>query len=196
MYRFIESICCKNGRPQLLKLHQQRLKRTFQTYFSDSMPHDLRHIFEHVPSDTKYKCRVEYDASNIDIDFIPYINPRVNSLQVIVDDEINYDFKSADRSGLTDLFNRRKEADDIMIIKNGRITDSYFANLAFYDGIDWWTPKFPLLNGVKRQNLLDTGSIKEKDVFVDELGDFQTISLINAMNDLGDLTVSTSDVMV
>ncbi|MEO9850708.1 MAG: aminotransferase class IV [Reichenbachiella sp.] len=160
------------------------------------MPHDLRHIFEHVPSDTKYKCRVEYDATNIDIDFIPYINPRVNSLQVIVDDEINYDFKSADRSGLTDLFNRRKEADDIMIIKNGRITDSYFANLAFYDGIDWWTPKFPLLNGVKRQNLLDTGSIKEKDVFVDELGDFQTISLINAMNDLGDLTVSTSDVMV
>lgn len=196
MFRFIESICCTRGKAQHLDLHQQRVNRTFQRFFPQTRMLNLDKIVEKIPTDIRYKCRVEYDAFGFDIDYIPYAKPTIDSLQVLVSDKINYDFKSADRDELTHLFNQRKEADDIMIVKNGQLTDSYFANLVFYDGVDWWTPKSPLLNGIKRQSLLDLGWIKERNIFVEDLGGFQTVSLINAMNDLGDLTVPVTEVKV
>lgn len=42
-----------------------------------------------------------------------------------------------------------------------------------------------LLRGTMRQSLLDTGQLVERDIRVDEWGQYEKVSLINAMTPLG-----------
>ena len=71
-------------------------------------------------------------------------------------------------------------------IKNGLVTDTSFSNVLLYNGIDYFTPKTPLLVGTKRSLLLSQGLIKEKDIDVAQLSDYQHIILINAMMGIAD----------
>ncbi len=70
------------------------------------------------------------------------------------------------------------------------ITDSCFANVAFYDGSTWMTPRSPLLQGVRRRYLLENKKIILMDIGLADLKGFREISLINAMNGLGDVVVN------
>ena len=88
------------------------------------------------------------------IEFEPYVRPAVRSLKVVLSDSISYGYKSADRSALDHLFQLRGECDDILIVKKGCVTDSYYANVAFWDGKHWFTPDTPLLPGTMRASLL------------------------------------------
>ena len=58
------------------------------------------------------------------------------------------------------LIEKRKHADDIIIVKNGLVTDSFYANLAFLKNGIWFTPETPLLLGVQRQFLLSQKTIQ------------------------------------
>jgi len=78
----------------------------------------------------------------------------------------------------------RRECDDILIVKNGCLADSYFANVALWDGAGWATPDTPLLPGTMRASLLAAGQITEKHILAEHLDHYQTIRLINAMNSL------------
>ena len=62
------------------------------------------------------------------------------------------------------MFLIRQDKDDILIVKNGLLTDTSIANIALYDGNDWYTPLHPLLKGTKRAELLDKGVLKEKEI--------------------------------
>jgi 4-amino-4-deoxychorismate lyase len=75
-------------------------------------------------------------------------------------------------------------ADDILIIKNGFITDTSFSNIAFFDGTQWFTPFTYLLNGTQRQHLLRQGAIVETEITPSDLKQFRYAKLINAMLDL------------
>jgi 4-amino-4-deoxychorismate lyase len=67
-------------------------------------------------------------------------------LQLVTDNEIEYTHKTTDRNALNRLFEQRKKADDIIIVKNGQLTDSLFANLVFESHTgELFTPKNPLL---------------------------------------------------
>ena len=66
---------------------------------------------------------------------------------------MNYDLKYFDRKIFDDL-KKNIKADDILIIKNGFITDTSIANILFFDGKKWITPKKPLLKGTVRERLL------------------------------------------
>lgn len=189
MCRFIESICCLEGEAQLIDLHQERVNRTFLKFFPQYTPIKLSDIVQNIPAKGKYKCRVEYSFELHSIEFIFYQTPSIQSLQVLQSDSIEYEYKSTKREDLDSIFEQRGLADDIIIVKNGRVTDSYFANLVFFDGKKWWTPDRPLLQGIKRQSLINLGMLKTKKIFKKDLSTFQKVSLINAMLDLGEVEV-------
>ncbi|WP_422359354.1 aminotransferase class IV [Reichenbachiella sp.] len=190
MSQFIESICCIDGELQLLELHQARVNRAFFTnYGLLARPMKLSKIIRNIPRKGTYKCRVVYDKENFDCTFKPYQKPKVGSLQLVEGGDIDYKFKYTNRSGLDELFAQRKEADDIIIVKNGCITDSHFANLAFYDGEEWWTSDQPLLEGVRRQSLIDQRQLQVRQISIQDLASFEKCCLINAMLDLGQIEI-------
>ena len=128
-----------------------------------------------------FKCRIEYAQQIEKIEFLPYDIRPVRSLQIVEGRDIDYRFKYTDRFPLLLLFEKRKHADDILIIKNELVTDSYYANLAFLKKGIWYTPEMPLLNGVRRQFLISQGVIKPEKITRKDLPGFEKIRLFNAM---------------
>lgn len=193
MSQFIETICIADGVVQNLGYHQNRLEKTFACFFS-SPPFKLAEYIKGTPSKGKQKCRVVYSETEIHVDISPYPTRQISSLKLVCDHDIAYPYKYQDRSALDQLFSQRQHCDDIIIVKDGLCTDSYFANLAFFDGVQWITPKNPLLPGTKRQKLLDHGLIKSGDIAVKALDSYSKVSLINAMLDLGEVEVLVDNI--
>jgi 4-amino-4-deoxychorismate lyase len=84
--------------------------------------------FLHIPEECRqglFKCRVTYGPDIESIEFEPYRKRTVRSLKLVVSDEIEYSFKFKDRSALEALFAQRGDCDDIIIVKNGLVTDSF-----------------------------------------------------------------------
>ena len=57
------------------------------------------------------------------------------------------------------------------------------ANIAFFDGVDWISPKKPLLKGTTRARLLKERKLILKDIRKDDLKAFTKAALMNAMID-------------
>lgn len=108
--------------------------------------------------------------------------PRIiESLKLVYDDAISYLHKFEDRSQLDKDFEQRGECDDVLIVKNGMVTDSWQANIVFRKGGEWFTPLPGLLKGTMRESLLDEGRIQEREIYVDEIREFDAFRLINAL---------------
>jgi 4-amino-4-deoxychorismate lyase len=129
------------------------------------------------------------------VEFSVYHLPKIQSLKLVVNDEIDYHHKFADRSEIQKLFEKRGLADDILIIKNGLITDSSYTNILFFDGEYWLTPKQPLLMGVQRAVLIHAKKIIPTEIRPADLVHFTKARLINAMirfEDELDLSIRTN----
>lgn len=185
MSQFIETICVENKSCLHLEWHEQRLNETRHAFFDDLPAIELKSVISLPKSltDAVYKCRIVY-SSNIElITYDPYVLRNIQSLQLVEDDAMDYSFKFEDRA----LFNRHlihKTADEILIIKNGFVTDTSFSNIVFFDGMRWLTPFTYLLNGTQRQRLLQLGAISEAEIKSSDLKHFRFAKLINAMLDL------------
>lgn len=136
-----------------------------------------------------------YGWELLQVEFLPYTPRPIRSLKLVADDAIDYAWKSEDRSALEHLFAQKGACDDILIVKNGLLTDSSYSNLAFYDGEVWFTPEMPLLQGVQRERLLQEEQIIAASIRVEDLNCFSQIALINAMLQLGDCVVDVADVI-
>lgn len=185
MCRFIETMCIKNGEIDLICFHNKRLNETRFEIFGEKAPLNILDFVDMSPNDHKgtYKCRILYDKKITDIQITDYTPRKISSLQLVYCDNIEYRYKAEDRSVLGRLYEQRKEADDIVIVKNGFITDTSYSNLVFYDGSNWFTPSEPLLNGVQRQFLLSSGKVKARSITPADLPYFESARLINAMLD-------------
>jgi 4-amino-4-deoxychorismate lyase len=86
-----------------------------------------------------------------------------------------------DRSGLADLFAQRGTYDDVLLVQNGYITDSYYCNVAAWDGKAWRTPARPLLAGTQRAQLLAKGTLQPADIHHNDLKNFEKLALFNAL---------------
>lgn len=148
----------------------------------------------HLKKNQLYKCRILYDTQIHKIEFVPYTFKIINSLQLVHVHHLDYSHKFADRSALQSLLQKKGKADEILIVQNGFITDTSYSNVAFFDGLQWFTPAKPLLRGTKRAALLEQKKIIEADIRVEDLKDFQKMQLINAMIDWGDFTLSLKSV--
>lgn len=185
MSLFLESIKVKHKQFFNLDLHQQRMNDTRKAFFGVQDDLDLHQIVQ-LPdflTDALYKCRVLYAEKIEKIEFQPYQVRKIASLKLIECHTIDYHLKYADRQLLNDLFAQKGDCDDILIVRNGLITDTSYTNVAFWNGKNWLTPAKPLLNGIQRQKLLQENKIITADLGVEDLKYFQKAKLFNAMLD-------------
>jgi len=175
---FLETIKIDKGKAFYLSYHQERMDKTIGV----SGKYNLKKMINPPSDSILYRCRIVYDMNSIDISYHPYKKRDIKSLKLIESD-IVYDKKYADRLDLDKLFKQRGACDDILIVKDSIIQDTTIANVAFFDGIQWLTPKSPLLNGTTRTRLLKSGFLVEKDIRKDEIYSYKKLALMNAMID-------------
>jgi 4-amino-4-deoxychorismate lyase len=163
------------------------MNRTRRELFHSSDEINLSNIIK-IPdalSSALYKCRVIYTNTIHDIEFHAYRIKPVNALKVVYDDSIEYEYKFEDRRDLLKHIDKEGTA-EILIVKNGLITDTSYANIVLSDEIKFITPSRPLLKGTKREKLLGEGGIIEHEIKLSDLNTFKYAYLINAMIDLED----------
>lgn len=183
---FIESIKLKDGVFYNLPLHRERMLRTTSEVFGRKIEFNLSTI--QIPSDAKkglFKCRILYSEELLSIEFQPYFFKEIKSVALVYDNEISYPYKSADRTSFDKLI-RQSGTDEILIVKNDCITDTSISNVVFQNSTGLYTPSTCLLEGVKREFLLEKGVIEEKDIRLQDLKSYDTMYLINAMIDMED----------
>jgi 4-amino-4-deoxychorismate lyase len=177
--KLLETIKALDGKILHVNYHQERLNRSMETLGYDSC-YELKTLLQ-APKRGVYRCRVVYDNTDINIQYLPYTTKKMRSLKVVHDDTIEYALKYEKRDTLNRLFKQKGACDDVLIIKNGYITDTTIANIALFDGKNWLTPKKPLLKGTTRQRLLENGILIEKDIRLVDLKSFQQYAIFNAL---------------
>lgn len=175
----LETIKCEDGIIDNLTYHQERLERSRRELFGFTDPLELSSILK-PPSHGLYRCRVLYSKTIESVEYIPYTPKLFNTLQIVAS-SITYDYKYANRRELESLLHTYPHADDIIIEKNGLITDTTIANLAFFDGEKWVTPKEPLLQGTMRAKLIDEGFLHTETIRSEQISSYEQVALINAM---------------
>ncbi len=189
--KLLETIKIEDRIPRNLLYHNERMNSSRSRLFASVREIDLCNEIA-VPDYAWpgiWKCRIVYAEEIESIEFTPYAIPRVTSLAIVRDDLIEYGHKALDRSAIALCYGRRGSADDVVIVKNGLVTDASFANLAFFDGSAWYTPARPLLEGTKRRSYLEKGILREADIRQADLNRFERVSLVNAMLDLDVVSV-------
>lgn len=192
---FTEVIKLKDGVLYNFEYHKARVERTLTAFGMSQI--DFAMVGDAVPANCSnglYKCRVVYSNKIEKIEFTPYIFRKIETVELVADKNIEYSFKYADRGRLNAL-KAASSFDEIIIVKNGFITDSSYTNLVLKQGKEYFTPKECLLPGTKRQALLDAGIIKLRSIRTCELLAYDSIHFINAMIDLeDDISCSISSV--
>lgn len=187
---FLETIRIENGLPQNLELHQKRLENTV------SLPIDLKkNILVPVAFRTgRVKCRIVYNEEDIqEIKYTHYTPKKINRLKA-VDVDFDYHLKYADRSNIAFAMQQKGDCDDILMIKNGLVTDTSYANVVVKIDDKLWTPSKPLLKGVKRLELLTKGDILEREITLQDMQKVDAIFLINAMLNIGEVEISPHNI--
>lgn len=197
MLRLLETIKVEHHRFYHLNYHSRRLNNSRKALFDK---HDNLNLASelHIPAGLgpeRYKCRVVYGEDIESVEYVPYVLKPVDSLKLVNGANVEYGYKYANRDSLTALHNLRGSCDDVLIAREGFITDTTYANVAFYDGLSWYTPSTVLLEGTCRARLLDEGVLIEAEIRVADLASFQKLALINALIDLGECVIPTSAIV-
>ena len=188
---FLETIKILDGVVLHLEYHQKRLN----TALNSTNRYNLYDLIE-APKNGLYRCRIVYDTKELKIEYLPYTKREIQTLKLVMDDTIEYSKKYANRDEINQLVNQKENCDDILIVQKGLVLDTSVANIAFFDGKEWFTPKTPLLKGTCRARLIDEGKIIEKDISVSEIKCFKKIALMNAMIDFDIIAVDNIEEII
>jgi 4-amino-4-deoxychorismate lyase len=173
--KYFETIRCEDEEVFNLWYHKQRIAKTIGINVN-------LEDYIYPPTQELLKCKFIYDSNlNFEIVYDKYTPKDITTLKIITDDSIEYKFKALNREDIDKLYMRKDEADEIVIVKNGFITDTSIANIAVLIDNIWFTPKHPLLYGTTRARLLDDKILEQKDITVEELLNSKKIALMNAM---------------
>jgi len=190
MHQFLETICIKDGHPLHLDWHQRRVDATLKHFYPSASPDEVSfHLTDilsscDIPAIGIYRCRIVYDINSISVEFFPYEFRPIKSLRLIeAPAGYDYRYKYADRKVLDELFNQRRDADDILIISDGWITDTSIANIAFRKGDRWYTPSMPLLAGTTWKRLVAAGVLIPRPIHHSDINRYDAFKIFNAMND-------------
>lgn len=174
---FFETIKCEDFEVFNLSFHEKRIARTIGLNLN---------LQDYIyPSSNKLlRCKLIYDESGVlSVEFFPYKKREIKTFKILDEDSISYSKKYLNRESLDKLFDKKEDADEIIIIKDNIVTDTSIANIAIFDGTNWLTSKKPLLLGTTRDRLIQEGLIIEKDIDINMLKNSKKIALMNAMID-------------
>lgn len=194
----IESIRVFNRKVSHIRWHNERCNASRKSLFGCSDLIDLRKIIK-IPDnlpDGLFKCRIIYGSKIEDIHFEPYTVRNIRKLIAVNTDNIEYPYKFLERPELDALYAMRNEADEILIIKNGLLTDAYYYNVLIQIDGQYYTPSKPLLQGTRLQSLRQSLSITPADITVDMLMRSNAITLINAMTPPGAILVKPEHIIL
>lgn len=197
MCLLLETIKCKDGKLVNLEFHQSRFESAQKEHFGVSPKINLYKEIN-IPESLRkglFRCRVSYSTQIDKIEFLQHNYREIRSLKIVEDKEIDYHLKYADRKRLQELFDKRGNCDDIIIVKNGFISDSFAANIVLFDGKNWVTPDTPLLSGTQRAKLLKEKKITEQRIRLEDLWNYKKTGLINALNNLEEMPTIKTDMV-
>ncbi|MCB2208297.1 MAG: aminotransferase class IV family protein [Bacteroidetes bacterium] len=185
MCLLLETIRIENSTIRNLEYHNKRLNHSRKELFNCNDRINLAEIITSEVATKKernlFKCRITYAKQIEKIEFMPYQMPAISLLKLVFDDQLDYAYKFSDRSCLNELFEKRGNCDDILIVKRGLITDTSYANVLFFNGKEWLTPTHPLLRGTQRASLLNRELVRVADIRPEDLKHFEKARIINAM---------------
>lgn len=182
MYPLFESIRVEDGKVHLLEYHQARLEQTFLKLFNRKCSWNLKNILPDIPKAGLHKLRFLYNETAHYIEVLPYEPREIKTLKLIEIGDYSYTHKWTDRSEIDAAFAQRGNCDDVLMTKNGLLTDASYANIVLFDGSNWFTPAIPLFEGVQRSYLLNHKKIQTAVIASTDLSNYQSFQLINALN--------------
>ncbi|MDO8899322.1 MAG: aminotransferase class IV [Bacteroidales bacterium] len=182
-FPLFESIRVFNGSFQNLALHEKRMQLAQEQLFGKSVFFDLASFLNafNPPQNGLYKCRLTYGEELSVPEFLPYHKKNILSLRLVESNNMEYSLKLTDRSSIQNLFEQRNDCDDVLIVRNGRITDTSYCNIVFENDMGLFSPQNPLLEGVQRALLLQQRKIETAIIGVDDIKKYSFFYLINAM---------------
>ena len=180
MSLLVETIRFSHGLLHNKTRHQERFNRSRNELFNANALELTIPIPDNLKKNATYKVRVLYSHKIEKIEWHIYTPRKLTHFEIVENNEIDYSYKYTNRDEINRLC-KKSQADTIIILKNGMITDSAFANLLFFDGTSWITPSTPLLQGTMREYLLQVGMIQDTLITKDDLHSFSKFKLINAM---------------
>jgi 4-amino-4-deoxychorismate lyase len=178
-FLLLETIKIEEGKIHNLRYHQDRCDQSRQALFQSEDILELSSIID-APKVGLYRCRILYGETLHSIDYLPYIPKKIQTLRIVSSD-IEYSFKYANRDTLNALLESNKDVDEVIIEKDGYLTDTTIANIAFFDGKQWFTPEKPLLKGTMRAKLIDEGFLHTKEIKKEDIPHYSQVALMNAM---------------
>ena len=184
--KLLETIYLKDGQLQNIEYHNARMNASQNALLEGIESNDLGNIIQ-ISDEYKtgeFRCRVIYENDIEEVNFIPYTEKLIKKLKLVDIGNWDYQYKYADRSFMSGLLIDNPEVDEVIMTKNGFITDCTIANLAFYDGKNWFTPSTPLLKGTKRSQLIHKALITERRIRVEDISQYEGVCLINCFRNL------------
>ena len=183
MLQLIETICFENGSFHRIPLHQQRMTRARSHFFSCADTISLTEVLDipEILKKHKVKCRISYSKTIDEIEYEIYVPKEIQKIQCVYDDSAWYDHKLKNRDALLLLLERRGIAEEVLIVKNGWITDASYANVVLRKENKWYTPEIPLLPGTRRAHYLQNGILSVAQIKPSDLSLYDELRLINAM---------------
>lgn len=178
-----ESICVSDGVVQNIFFHIKRMKNSveklkFNPFFAidDSLKKSS------LGQAGLIKVKLVYSKSGefVNCETTKYTPKNIKSIKFIQSD-INYNKKWLNRDEINSLYDKCKDFDEILIVKNGFITDTGIANVAILLDNVWLTPNNPLLAGTCRARLLENGFLKLADIDIDMVLKAKGFAVLNAM---------------
>ena len=168
---------------ELLSFHQERVNRSRRQLFGIKKQLNLNTFLQQqdLPSSGYHKIRIIYGKEVQDWSVNPYQIRPVESLRIVNTEPFDYRHKYLDRNQLDLAFTYRDGCDDIIMSWHSFLTDSYYGNLALFDGQKWWTPAHPLLKGTRRAQLCREARLYPTVIRVPDLKYFKELRIINAM---------------
>ncbi|PWJ57646.1 4-amino-4-deoxychorismate lyase [Dyadobacter jejuensis] len=185
LYNFcFETICVENRQIRNQSYHQARINRTQQALWGGIKTIDLGQITipDHITKE-RHKLRISYDQHIQQITWQLHHPRPIGQVKKVYAQGIDYRYKYEDRRGLEALFALREQADEIIIVQDGLLTDSFYGNLVLGDGTTWHTPANCLLPGTQRAYLIDQGVITPQIIREEQIQSYPLLRIINALND-------------
>lgn len=194
---YIETIRLDDGVPQHIAWHQRRLDVTVRDCLGGRGRIDLARLVPEAPPAGVARWRIVYGAEGlVEATAMPYTPRPISSLRLVQADDLEYYYKGCNRAALDALFEARGQADDVLIIRRGQITDTTIASVALGNGERWFVPEQPLLLGTTRWRLECEGRVEARLMRPQDIPRYAYISLFNAMLPLGAVVLPTNRILL